>query len=187
MNERIKFVSVQKKRFLNEISARIAKFKLQGKDLGVFVTIEDDGHLRLPRDFVDECVNLTSEQYEALSKKEKAKYDKQYAESTRYLIVCYNNANKKYLDLVEKLDFNEKENLLRLEIKNLSNDCARAKAYFDILSRETAENKQKEYGIKGKLIDEQIEEFNQEISQFKYIEQALKFKKAKLANIQKRG
>ena len=183
MNERIKFVAGQKKRFLNEICARIAKFKLQGKDLGVFVTIEDDGHLRLPRDFVDEYVNLTSEQYEALSKKEKAKYDKQYNESTRYLIVCYNNCNKKYLDLVEKLDVDEKISLLKFELNNLLNDQARAKGFMGALSRETAEKKQKELGIKGKLSDEQVEEVNQEIAQIKYIEQELKYKKAQLEKL----
>ena len=183
MSERIKFVSGQKKRFLNEIAARIAKFKLQGKDLGVFVTIEDDGHLRLPRDFVDEYVNLTSEQYEKLSKKEKAKYDKQYNESTRYLIVCYNDCNKKYLELVDELDADAKLALLKNEVSNLVNDEIRAKGFMSVLSRETAEKKQKELGIKGKLSDEQVEEVNQEVAQINYIQDALKYKKAQLEKL----
>ena len=183
MNDRIKFVTGQKKRFLNEISARIAKFKLQGKDLGVFVTIEEDGHLRLPRDFVDEYVNLTSEQYEKLSKKEKAKYDKQYNESTRYLIVCYNNCNKKYLDLFDALDTQEKLDLLRAEINGLAADQARANGFLAVLSRESAERKQKELGIRGKLDDNQVEEFNQEVAQINYIQQALKFKQAQFEKL----
>lgn len=183
MNERISFVTAQKKRFLNEITSRIAKFKLQGKDLGVFVTIEDDGHLRLPRDFVDEFVNLTSEQYEQLSKKEKAKYDNQYSKSTRYLIVCYNNYNKKYLELFENLDKEAKIELLKAEISTLLIDEVRANGYLNALTREGAEKKHAELGFKGKLSDEQVEEYNQEVSQVKYISQELKNKQNQLEKL----
>ena len=181
MNERIRFVIAQKKRYLNEISSRIAKFKLEGKDLGVYVTVKADGNLSTPRDFVDECEVLTSAEQEKLTKKERAKYEEKYAKSTRYLIVCYNDCNKKFESMFAELSKQERADVLKYEVNALQGEDARAKAYCNALTREWVEKKQKELGFKGQLSDEQVKEYVEEVSQTNYMKDQLKFKQNALA------
>ena len=185
MNDKIKFLIGQKKRYLNEIASRIADFKLNGKDLGVFVAIEEDGHLRTPRNFEDEHIVLSSEEYDKLSKKDKKKYDKEYHESTRYLVACFNECNKKYIDMFEQLELSEKIDVLQFEINALQIDEIRAKAYYTTLSRKTIEQKQANFDSKKKLTDEQIDEISQEITQIKYLQDQLKIKQDAISELKK--
>ena len=185
MNDKIKFLIGQKKRYLNEIASRISDFKLNGKDLGVFVEIEEDGHLRTPRNFEDEHVVLSSEEYDKLSKKDKKKYDKEYHESTRYLISCFNECNKKYIDMFEQLELSEKIDVLQFEINALQVDETRAKAYYSTLSRKSIEEKQSKFDVKKKLSDVQIEEISQEITQINYLQDQLKLKQTMLVELKK--
>lgn len=178
MDERIKFVIGQKKRYLNEITSRIANFKLAGKDLGIFVSIKPDGNLLTPRNFVDEQAEISKEDYAKLSKKEKKEYDSQYLSSTKCLIENYNLANKKYAQLFEGLSTEEKIDVLQTEIHDLQIEYTRACAYQNTLAKQSREKKQAELGAKAdnQLSDDQIAEVNQEVSQIKYIETELKNK-----------
>ena len=71
MNERLRFVIGQKRRILNEITSRLAKFKLDGKNDGVFVELKNDGSLDIPKNFIDEDMPILRDEYTKLSKKEK--------------------------------------------------------------------------------------------------------------------
>ena len=173
MEDRIKFIVGQKKRLLNELTTKTANYKLEGKNLGVFLVIESDGHIRTPREFDDVALPTLSEEYEKLTKKEKNAYDKKYCQSATYLIKNYNEANKKYQDIFQELDVFGKIDLLKEEINNLQLEQKRANIYFSTLARQSDERKMAELGAKKKLTDEQIVEVNQEITQINYINQSL--------------
>lgn len=184
MNERIKFVIGQKKRYLNEISSRIANFKLQGKDLGVFVSIKPDGNLLTPRDFVDEQIQISKEDYAKLSKKQKKQIDDQYLSSTKCLIDSFNLANKKYAQIFDALSNAEKIEVLQTEINSLQVDYTRASAYQNTLAKQSQEKIQAKLGAEdNQLTEEQIVEVNQEVCQIKYIEAELKNKTLQLEKL----
>src|SRR5574344_482738 len=144
MDDRIKFVIGQKKRMLNEISSRIAKFKLDGKDLGDFVNVKQDGSLFVPKEFADEDMPVLQNEYSKLSKKEKKVYDDHYHQSTTYLIQCYNESNKKYKDLFDTLDVYDKLDVLNFQTNDLQTEQKRANSYLATLSRQSEERKQNE-------------------------------------------
>ena len=75
MEDRIKFIFGQKKRLLNEITTKTAQYKLEGKNLGIYLTLEEDGHLKTPRDFDDAILPNLEVEYAKLTKKEKKAYD----------------------------------------------------------------------------------------------------------------
>lgn len=176
MDARLKFVVGQKKRTLNEISSRVAGFKQNGKNLGVFLTLENDGHLRTPREFVDEDMPVLSKEYNKLTKKEKEVYNKHYLKTTTYLIETYNDANKKYTSIFESLDVYEKLDELKEELNDLSLEQKRANIYFASLIKQSEDKKQKKFENYKKLTTEQLVEINQEITQIKYIEKQIELK-----------
>ncbi len=178
MNERLRFVIGQKRRILNEITSRLAKFKLDGKNGGVFVTLKNDGSLDIPKDFIDEDMPILRDEYTKLSKKEKQVYDDHYHQSTTYLISNFNEANKKYKSLFNALDVYDKIDTLKEELNNLVAEQRRANIYFATLNRQSEEKRQNELNKNGTtpLTDKQILEINQEITQIKYIDKAIEIK-----------
>ena len=176
MDERLKFVVGQKKRTLNEISARVAKFKQDGKNLGVFLTIEDDGHIRTPRDFVDEDMPVMAKEYSKMTAKEKKVYNSHYVKSTTFLIDTYNEANRKYNDIFETLDVYDKLDELKEELNVLNLEYKRAGIYLATLAKQSDEKLEKKFDNYKKLTDEQLVEINDEITQVKYIEKSIALK-----------
>lgn len=176
MDERLKFVVGQKKRTLNEITARIAKFKQEGKNLGVFLTLEDDGHLRTPRDFVDKDMPVMAKEYSKLTAREKKIYDSHYVKSTTYLIATYNEANKKYNEIFETLDVYDKLDELKEELNALNIEYKRANIYLATLPKQSEERMEKKFENYKKLTDEQLTEINDEITQIKYLEKSINLK-----------
>ena len=168
MEERIKFIVGQKRRYLNQISSKMADFKLKGKNLDIYFTIEKDGHLRVPRDFVDIELPEIDKDYSKLSKAEKKVYDKYYLSSVTYLVSCYNEANKKYNVIFDGMADTETQTLLREEINMLSFDLKKAEMYLTGLSKQDKEKQQDKLGKKN-LTKSQILEVNEEITQIKYI------------------
>jgi len=183
MNERVKFIDGQKRRLLNEITSRVSNFKLAGKNLGVYLTIEEDGHIRVPRDFVDFELPVLSTEYSKLSAKEKRAYDKKYYQSASYLIDNYNEANKKYIAIYDELDIYEKMDLLKEEINLLKSDEKRANIYLSTLSKQSEEKMRDKLGSKKKLTEKQLLEINEEITQIKYIQASLNFKNSMLEDL----
>lgn len=175
MEERIKFIVGQKKRYLNQIASKMADYKLRGKNLGIFLTLEKDGHIRTPRDFEDFDLPNIDKDYSKLNKQEKKEYDKYYLVSLTYLVNCYNEANKKYNGIFENLNEDEKRNLLKEEINMLALDQKKAEIYLTTLSKQDKEKQQSKLGKKN-LTKAQILEVNEEITQVKYIENELAIK-----------
>ena len=126
MEERIKFIVGQKKRYLNQIASKMADFKLKGKNLGIFFAIEKDGHIRVSRNFEDFDLPEIDKDYSKLTKAEKKAYDKYYLSSVTYLVNCYNEANKKYNSIFEGMNNADKQNLLREEINALNLEYKKA-------------------------------------------------------------
>lgn len=176
MNERIKFIEGQKKRLLNQISSKLADFKTNGKNLGVFLTIEEDGHLKKPRDFEDIDLPVISTEYAKLSAKEKRSYDKKYYQSVSFIIENYNEANKKYNSIFEELDVYEKMDMLKEEISALKLEEKRADIYLATLAKQSEEKMREKLGSKKKLTEQQILEVNEEITQVNYIKASLNLK-----------
>lgn len=172
MEERIKFIVGQKKRYLNQIASKMADYKLKGKNLGIFLTIEKDGHIRTPRDFEDYDLPKIDKDYSKLAKAEKKQYDKYYLVSLTYLVNCYNEANKKYNTIFEDMEDSEKAMLLKEEINMLSLEQKKAEIYLTTLSKQDKEKQQSKLGKKN-LTKAQILEVNEEITQVKYIENEL--------------
>ena len=181
MNERLKFVVGQKKRLLNQISSRISNFKIEDKNVGIFLSIEEDGHLRVPRDFVDPELPTLLAEYGKLTKKEKQAYDKKYFASTSFLIDSYNEANKKYNSIFEEFDVYEKIDTLNEEIRELEAEQKRANLYLNTLARQSKQKQQAKFDSKTKLSEKVILEVNQEITQIAYIEAGIRIK-TKLLN-----
>lgn len=184
MEERIKFIVGQKKRYLNQITSKMADYKLRGKNLGIFLTLEKDGHIRTPRDFEDFDLPNIDKDYSKLNKQEKKEYDKYYLVSLTYLVNCYNEANKKYNGIFENLNEDEKRNLLKEEINMLALDQKKAEIYLTTLSKQDKEKQQSKLGKKN-LTKAQILEVNEEITQVKYIENELAIKTELYNELQK--
>lgn len=185
MEERLKFVIGQKKRYLNKISEKMTEFKLKGKNLGVCLTIENDGHLRTPRDFVDLDLPVLTTEYAKLSKKEKRAYDEIYATSTTCLIENFNEANKRYNTLFEELDVYDKMDCLKEEINNLFIDQKRANAYFATVGRQSEEKMQSKFDTNKKLSESELLEINEEVTQIKYLSKQIELKQNLLAELRK--
>ena len=183
MNERLEFVVGQKKRLLNQLSSRLSDYKIEGKNLGIFLTIEEDGHLRVPRDFVDPELPVLDVEYAKLTKKEKTAYDKIYYQSISFLIDSYNEANKKYNDIFEEFDVYEKMDTLNQEIRDLEQEEKRANLYLNTLAKQSEERQQAKFESKKKLSEQQLLEANQEITQINYIQESLKNKTKLLQEI----
>ena len=183
MNERISFIEGQKKRLLNQISSKVAEFKLAGKNLGVFLTIEEDGHLRKPRDFEDIGLPVLSTEYSKLTKKEKHAYDKKYFKSVSFLIDCYNEANKKYLSAFEELDVYEQIDVLQAQIKALQLEEKRADIYTATLLKQDREKLSDKLDSKKVLSMNKIIEINEEVSQINYIKASLALKQSSLEKL----
>ena len=183
MNERIKFIVGQKKRLLNEISSRVSSFKLKGENLGVFLTIESDGHLKKPRDFEDLDLPVLSTEYAKLSAKEKKAYDKKYYASVSFLIDNFNEANKKYNEIFNEFDVYDKMDLLKEEISALKLEEKRAGIYLSTLEKYDEEKIREKLGSKKKLSEQQILEVNQEVTQINYIQASLALKTAQLEEL----
>ena len=173
MNERLNFVVGQKKRLLNQISSRISNFKVEGKNLGVTLSVEEDGHLRVPRDFVDPELPVSEMEYAKLGKKEKQAYDKKYYASVSFLIDSYNEANKKYNAIFEEFDVYEKMDTLNEELRELELEQKRANLYLTTLAKQSEEKMREKLGSKKKLSEAQILEVNEEITQVNYIKTKL--------------
>ena len=133
-----------------------------------YFTIEKDGHLRVPRDFVDIELPEIDKEYSKLNKAEKKEYDKYYLISVTYLVSCYNEANKKYNAIFEGMNIDEKQTLLREEINMLNLDLKKAEMYLAGLAKQDKEKQQDKLGKKN-LTKAQILEVNEEITQIKYI------------------
>ena len=169
MNERLNFIEGQKKRLLNLISQKVAEFKLKGENLGIYLTIEEDGHIRVPRDFQDLDLPVLSTEYAKLTKKEKKAYDKKYFASVSFLIDNYNEANKKFNAIFEELDMYEKMDTLKELINSLKLEEKRAGIYLSTLAKQSEEKMREKLGSKKKLSEAQILEVNEEITQVNYI------------------
>lgn len=169
MNERLKFVIGQKRRLLNEIASRCADFKREGKNLNVNLTLSAYGNIVVPEGFVFEYLPVTREEYAKLTAKKKQVYDEHYRTTAMFLIEQYNEANKRYRDLFDKLDDYDKIDVLREELATLKQEQKRANIYFATLSRQSAERKQEELGANIELSEKQIVDINEEITQIRYI------------------
>jgi hypothetical protein len=183
MNERLKFIEGQKKRLLNQISSKVAEFKMNGKNLGVFLTIEEDGHLKKPRDFEDLDLPVLNTEFSKLTTKEKRAYDKKYYSSVSFVIDSYNEANKKYNAIFEELDVYEKMDTIKEEISALKLEEKRADIYLATLSKQSEEKLCEKLGSKKKLTEQQILEVNEEITQVNYIKASLNLKTSLLNNL----
>lgn len=183
MNERLNFIEGQKKRLLNQITTKVADFKLKGEDLGVFLTVEEDGHIRVPRDFIDLDLPVLSTEYSKLTAKEKRAYDKKYHASVSFVIDSYNEANKKYNAIFEELDVYEKMDDLKESINALKSEEKRADIYLSTLAKQSEEKMREKLGSKKKLSEAQILEVNQEITQVNYIKASLNLKTSALEKL----
>lgn len=183
MEETIKFIVGQKKRYLNLISSKLANQKLHKKNLGIFLTIEKDGHLRMPRDFFDAELPTLEEDYSKLSKKQKDAYDKIYYASLTYLVQCFNDANKKYNTIFETLDVYDKIDVLKEELNTLLVEQKRANVYLATLERQSKEKTASKFENGDRLTNQQIVESNQEITQIKYIDMQIELKQALLEEL----
>ena len=183
MEERIKFIVGQKKRYLNQIASKFADQKLHKKNLGVFLTIEKDGHIRTPREFIDAELPTLDVGHAKLSKKEKAVYDKIYYASLTYLVDCFNEANKKYNAIFDSLDVYDKMELLKEEVNTLLVEQKRANAYFAALDRQSREKTLSKFENGDRLTEQQLMESNQEITQIKYIDAQLTLKQTLLEEL----
>ena len=183
MNERLNFIEGQKKRLLNLISEKVADFKLKGENLGVFLTIEEDGHIRVPRDFIDLDLPVISTDYSKLTAKEKRAYDKKYVNSVSFLIDNYNEANKKFNVIFEELDVYEKMDALKELINSLKLEEKRAGIYLSTLAKQSGEKMREKLGSKKKLSEAQILEVNEEITQVNYIKTKLSINSSALEKL----
>ena len=183
MNERISFIEGQKKRLLNQISSKVAEFKLAGKNLGVFLTIEEDGHIRKPRDIEDVDLPVLGVDYSKLTKKEKTAYDKKYFASVSFLIDNYNEANRKYNELFDELDVYEKMDLLQSQIKALQIEEKRADIYTATLLKQSEEKLSDKLDSNKVLSMDKLVEINKEVSQINYIKASLALKQSSLEKL----
>ena len=183
MNERLNFIEGQKKRLLNLISEKVAGFKLKGENLGIFLTVEEDGHLRVPRDFTDLDLPVLSTEYSKLTAKEKRAYNKKYVSSVSFLIDNYNEANKKFNSIFEELDVYEKMDVLKEHISLLKLEEKRANIYLSTLEKQSKEKIREKLGSKKKLTEAQILEVNEEITQVNYIKTKLNINSSALEKL----